>query len=104
MTLLSNTLDESIENQTIAFTVLNVESFGTFGKPNAIVRPVRRLESTEESITGQMTVGAIDAKEAVNTFNEMDSFTKQLDMKLKNLQPDKKNSSKNVIILTFSDR
>lgn len=102
MTLLSNATEESNENTAVSFSVL--DSFGTFGKPNAIVRPVRRLESTEEPtvIGNSEMTGAtmlIDTTQAATATNDMDNFSKQLDVKLKYLQAsDKKSSSKNVIM------
>lgn len=106
MTLLSNASDEPNDNPTVSFSVL--DSFGNFGKPNAIVRPVRRMESTEEptvigntEMTGaSMLIDTTQAATAVN--NELENFTKQLDVKLKHLQAsDKKSSSKNVIIFVI---
>lgn len=102
MTLLSNASEESNETPTISFSVL--DSFGTFGKPNAIVKPVRRLESTEEpTVSGNSemtgTTMLIDTTQTATATNDMDNFSKQLDVKLKHLQAsDKKSSSKNVII------
>lgn len=99
-------------SNTVPVTILNVsDQFGSYGKPNAIVRPVRRIESLDEMIqppasslppSTQMN----NATLARNDRHESDSkkiqrevdffFTKELDFKLKHLQRDKKASSKNV--------
>lgn len=87
-------------------TVVNVaDNFGTFhGKPNAIVRPVRRYESIDEMFqpleNGQQ-LNEHQAPTAVQIASkkiqhEIDIFSKELDLKLKHLQKDKRISSKNV--------
>lgn len=100
MTLLSSASEESIENPTVS--VQNVELFGVFGKPNAIVRPVRRMEPNEESMhTVEMTTVPVNSMEPTDASIDMYHFTKHLEVKLKNLQSDKRMTSKIVIILTF---
>lgn len=81
--------------------------YGPYGKPNAIVRPVRRNEPNTD------TMILPEANEATNLpasnqstpkvnvpvknkRREIDTFTKELDNKLRHLQKDKKPSSKNV--------
>lgn len=115
MTLLSNAFEETTSATAVSFSVLNADTtFGNYGKPNAIVRPVRRMESIDEpqqqdhrrpvggnSGGSEMTAALLDTAETMAS-NNMDIFANQLDMKLKGLHhTDKKNSSKNVIILIF---
>lgn len=116
-----------IESSTIAdavsFTTPSyaAENFGVFGKPNAIVRPVRRNESIEEMPPNhnqhtvhqqhiddlqrqqnqqqqQRSLPLHNRSETVKKVIrvEIDSFTQELDFKLKTLQKHKKHSSKNV--------
>lgn len=120
MTLLSNAYEETNEKPTtssaaVSFSVINADTaaFGNYGKPNAIVRPVRRMESTDEPQQqdqqrpvggdvggGEVTAALVDSAESMA--NDMDTFARHLDSKLKGLQhTDKKSSSKNVIILAL---
>lgn len=106
MPSLSLPSEGSSENATSAFTVLTSDNFGMFGKPNAIVRPIRRLEPTEDTRMGQddatrSFTNQPNEQTKLASF-EMGRFAKELDFKLKNLQSDKKLSSKNVIIKWFS--
>lgn len=91
------------------FNPITVENFATYGKPNAIVRPVvRRYDLTDEMslpqfhdtnvpVTGQPTANNIKQDSPVKyEKKEVDSFARELDIKLKYLQKDKKTSSKNV--------
>lgn len=121
MTLLSNAAEESSEKAAavVSFTVLNADAtFGNYGKPNAIVRPVRRMGSTDEPSQHQhqqqlqesqrptapdndagddseMTAALVDTTESMAN-KDMDNFAQQLDLKLRGLQHSKKTSSKNV--------
>lgn len=100
MTLFSSASEESIENPTVS--AQNVELFGVFGKPNAIVRPVRRMEPQQESKSlVEMAAASQNHTEPVDVSTDLQHFSKQLEVKLKNLHSDKRNTSKIVIILTF---
>lgn len=86
-------------------------NFAPYGKPNAIVRPVRRIELIDEmesssspsNETNTTTTATIKPQQSIkvdltkNTKqpSEIDSFTKELDFKLKHIQIEKK-TSKNV--------
>lgn len=85
------------------------DQFGSYGKPNAIVRPVRRNELNDEMIQtssqpptlslppthmNNANVPNIDSKKPQRDGDF--SFAKELDFKLKHLQCDIKASSKNV--------
>lgn len=85
------------------------EQFGSYGKPNAIVRPVRRNESNDEMIQSSLQPPTLSLPPThMNNANAPNidskklqreddfSFVKELDFKLKHLQWDKKASSKNV--------
>lgn len=90
------------------------ENFGVFGKPNAIVRPVRRNEISEEMSQVQLQLETMAEQQwqqqiqsqrhyhhqqqiRHNTENQIGNFNQELDFKLKTLQKNKKHSSKNVI-------
>lgn len=107
--------DESNTTAATTLTVYNVmpDNFAPFGKPNAIVRPVRRNESLDDMVQPQPLRNGLDHP-IVNiptltvvdlaskpTKIEINAFTKGLDLKLKNFQKDKKNSSRNVNNILF---
>lgn len=77
------------------FNPTTIDNFSNYGKPNAIVRPVIRKNETITPLSGQITVFKPDNSIRINT-KENDSFARKLDVKLKHLPKDKKNSSKNV--------
>lgn len=93
-----------------AFTVLNsTDNLKTYSKPNAIVRPSVRQNPPDgedlivKNVESQIVLnGDVDA-DGKSHF-DLGNFTKELDIKLRRLQPDKKGSSKNVIefIVTMS--
>lgn len=81
--------------------------YGNLGKPNAIVRPVRRNEpNTDTMILPEANVANnLPASNqstpkvnvpAKNKRREIDTFTKELDNKLRHLQKDKKPTLKHV--------
>lgn len=81
------------------------DTYGPYGKPNAIVRPVRRNEPNEMTLpqANEAPVPASDHSTpkvnvpAKTKKPEIDNtFTKELENKLKYLQKDKKTSSGNV--------
>lgn len=92
------------------------ENFGVFGKPNAIVRPVRRHETSEEMSQIQLQTETLAEQQWLqqyqsqqhqqhhqhqhqiqrHTENQIDYFNQELDFKLKTLQKYKNHSSKNV--------
>lgn len=124
--LIENTTEDTISdissniintNYRNAFTVLNNDNLVTsfIGKPNAIVRPIRRRDPSDGGggvdrglgIGGRglgdyrLLVENVEAQ-IVDKNNdkpdyELGNFTKELDLKLRRLQRDKKGSSKNVI-------
>lgn len=83
---------------------ITADNYGPYGKPNAIVRPVRRNEPTEMTLpqANEAHVPASDHSTpkvnvpAKNKKPEIDTFTRELDNKLKYLQKDKKSSTGNV--------
>lgn len=89
----------------------NTDDYGPYGKPNAIVRPVRRNESNIDTmILPEATAANQPASNqstpkvnvpAKNKRREIDTFTKELDNKLRHLQKDKKPSLKNVKFIIF---
>lgn len=92
-----------------AVVPFNTDHYGPYGKPNAIVRPVRRNESHEMILppanevnrpasTGQSTPKIANNPAKTNKKRKIDTFTKELDNKLRHLQPDHKISSKNVTL------
>lgn len=83
-----------------AFTVLNAtDNLKTYSKPNAIVRPSIRQNPPNgedlivKNVESQILLDDNDGK----SHYDLGSFTKELDIKLRRLQRDKKGSSKNVI-------
>lgn len=86
------------------FNPITVDNVGNYGKPNAIVRPViRRYESTNEMtlpqtneinlpVSGQHTTIVQDSPVKYKR-KEIDTFARELDIKLKYLQKDKKSST-----------
>lgn len=85
----------------------NTDDYGPYGKPNAIVRPVRRNEPNTDTMILPEANGATNlpaSNQSTPKVNvpaktkrrEIDTFTKELDNKLRHLQKDKKPSSKNV--------
>lgn len=93
----------------------NSDQFGSYGKPNAIVRPQRRNELNNEMIQSSSqpplpppppssthmhngNVARNDESKRIQRDVEFSS-TKELDFKLKHGQGDKKASSKNVNFL-----
>lgn len=104
------TLGETNSNA-VPSTILNVsDQFGSYGKPNAIVRPVRRNDLNDQMIQSMLQPPTLSLPSThMNNGNVRNnesktgilrdvefSFTKELDIKLKHLQTDKKASSKNV--------
>lgn len=84
-----------------AFTVLNSsDSLKTYSKPNAIVRPSIRQNPPNgedfivKNVESQILLNDDDDGKS---HYDLGSFTKELDIKLRRLQHDKKGSSKNVI-------
>lgn len=109
-TAVAATLPETNSNA-VQSAQLNLVSdqFGSYGKPNAIVRPVRRNDLNDQMIqsssqppppllpTTQMNNGNARNDESKKIQRDVEfSFTKELDFQLKHLQRDKKASSKNV--------
>lgn len=90
-----------------AVVPINTDNYGTYGKPNAIVRPVRRNEPTEMTLPQANEVNIPASNQSTPKVivpakykkHEIDTFTKELDNKLRHLQKDKKTSSKNVTIV-----
>lgn len=80
------------------------DDYGPYGKPNAIVRPLRRHESNEMILPEANEANVPASNESSpkvivpvkNRKREIDTFTKELDNKLRHLQKDKQTSSKNV--------
>lgn len=109
----SQSSDDLGDTRTSSFTVLNpADSLSLYGKPNAIVRPVRRGDLTEynrntednkslQDLNSQNDI--TDRKMTKSSDNEdIKDFSKELDYKLKKLQKENKSSSKNVnIMLSF---
>lgn len=100
--------EEPMESETTthstssAFTVLNSsDNLKTYSKPNAIVRPSIRQNppSGEDLIVKNVESQIIlnDGDDDGKSHYDLGSFTKELDIKLRKLQQDKKGSSKNVI-------
>lgn len=86
-----------------AFTVLNsTDNLKTYSKPNAIVRPsIRHNPPSGEdfilkNVESQILLNG-DGDDDGKSHYDLGSFTKELDVKLRRLQQDKKGSSKNVI-------
>lgn len=84
-----------------AFTVLNSsDNLKTYSKPNAIVRPSIRQNPPNgedfivKNVESQILLNDDDDGKS---HYDLGSFTKELDIKLRRLQHDKKGSSKNVI-------
>lgn len=91
----------SIRTSVNAFTIVNTDNLLTYGKPNAIVRPIRRRDPSEGRDNEDNVDDNFNLDKNTNTKsnNELGNFTKELDLKLKRLQKDtKKNSSLNVNI------
>lgn len=91
-------------NAIFSVVPINLDDYGPYGKPNAIVRPLRRNEPNE-MIVPEANVANVPASDQsspkVNVpakcrKREIDTFSKELDNKLRHLQKDKKTSSKNV--------
>lgn len=83
----------------------NTDTYGPYGKPNAIVRPVvRRNESNEMTLPQAHEANAPASDHSTpkvnvpvkNKTQEIDTFTKELENKLKYLQKDSKSSTGNV--------
>lgn len=105
--------EESMETESTthstssAFTVLNsTDILKTYSKPNAIVRPsIRHNPPNGEDFI----VKNVESQILVNDDDDgklhydLGSFTKELDIKLRRLQHDKKGSSKNVIFCIKSE-
>lgn len=90
-------------NAIFSVVPINTDDYGPYGKPNAIVRPVpRRNESIEMTLPEATEANQPASNQSTPKVNrkyrkrEIDTFTKELDNKLKHLQKDKKTSSKNV--------
>lgn len=111
-TLPSNLTDEILDDQTVTTTHLNSaastvndkENFGVFGKPNAIVRPVRRRDDSKlTTITTNNDddeLISLDKPKQEQQYVAMsENHTKDIEQKLKKLQREKIN--KNVIFLGF---
>lgn len=86
------------------FNPVTIDNFPNYGKPNAIVRPVIRKNEISDPksnetvipLSSQVTVFKQDNNAVRFKRREIDSFGQKLDVKLKHLPKDKKNSSKNV--------
>lgn len=90
------------------FNPVTIDNFSNYGKPNAIVRPVIRKNEISDDmrapksnetiipLSSQVTVSKQDNSLVRIRKREIDSFGQKLDVKLKHLPRDKKNSSKNV--------
>lgn len=97
------------ENTTIssnsAFTILNsTDNLKTYSKPNAIVRPSIRQNPPNgedfivKNVESQIILnGNDDNDDDGKSHYDLGSFTKELDIRLRRLQREKKGSSKNVI-------
>lgn len=111
-TVLTNNGDDNNNNKS-AFTILNSDSLGIFGKPNAIVRPVQRNNINSNFYgnnndiavngtiiidgVGEMNSNKLPKKNTISTKSDTDlQFSKELDLKLQKLQNQTKNSSKYV--------
>lgn len=88
-----------------AFTVLNpTDNLKTYSKPNAIVRPSIRQNPMNgedfivKNVESQILLNVDDDDDGKSHY-DLGSFTKELDIKLRRLQQDKKGSSKNVILV-----
>lgn len=79
--LISRPSEELIEETSAAFTIINSDSLGLFGKPNAIVRPVRRVDPSSE---GQPNNENIESQ--IVGSNKKVEFNKELEKKLRKLQ------------------
>lgn len=97
---------------------INTDSYGPYGKPNAIVRPVRRNDPNEMTLppaANEVTAAAAAVAAAAATItaasnqsspkhnvpgikkkHDIDTFTKELENKLRHLQKDKKIPTGNV--------
>lgn len=87
-----------------AFTVLNsTENLKTYSKPNAIVRPsIRHNPPGEDFIVKNVECQILlNDDDDGKMHYDLGSFTKELDVKLRRLQQDKKGSSKNVIFIVW---
>lgn len=78
--LISRPSEEHIIEDTTAFTIINSDNLGLFGKPNAIVRPVRRVDPSE----GQPNLENIESQ--ILGSNKKVEFNKELEKKLRKLQ------------------
>lgn len=78
--LISRPSEELIIEETTAFTIINSDNLGSFGKPNAIVRPVRRVDPSE----GQPNLENIESQ--IVGSNKKVEFNKELEKKLRKLQ------------------
>lgn len=97
-------------NSKSAFTILNSDSLGLFGKPNAIVRPVQRhnnnnfYDNNNDIVNGTIIIDGVGEmnsklpnKNTTSTKSDSDlQFSKELDLKLQKLQNQTKNSTKYV--------
>lgn len=88
---------------------INPDDYGPYGKPNAIVRPLRRNEPNEMIVPEANAANVPATNQSTPKVNvpakcrkrEIDTFSKELDNKLRHLQKDKKTSSKNVNLRIF---
>lgn len=96
-----------------AFSILNSDSLGLYGKPNAIVRPVQRRElyDSNDDVTATIVIDGMGEmnsnlphKNTISSKSDSDlRFSTELDTKLRKLQNQTKNSSKYVIIITLEN-
>lgn len=97
------------ESNKSAFSILNSDSLGLYGKPNAIVRPVQRREiyDSNDDVTSTIVIDGmgemnsnLPGKNTISSKSDSDlRFSKELDTKLRKLHNQTKNSSKYVIII-----
>lgn len=92
-------------NAIISVIPINTDYYGPYGKPNAIVRPVRRNEHDEMILpenaneanfsTSRQPTPKVNVPEKYKK-REIDTLTKKLDNKLCHSQKDKRAPTKNV--------
>ena len=108
---LINTNGQDVKHVLIAqnsFTILNNDNLHTnVGKPNAIVRPIRRVDPLGDAgyvLLNNNDINTVLNKKVTEPNYELGNFTTELDFKLRRLQKEKIKSSKNVILfyLIFS--
>lgn len=93
------------------FNPITIDNFSNYGKPNAIVRPVVRNTEISDMTTPKLNEEIIPLSSQVNVLKqdntgrnkkkEIDLYARKLDVKLKPLTSDKKNSQKNVKIIVL---